>query len=167
MLFVGGPMGINAHGVAWFIDSVLPTVRRQVPEAELWLAGGICDRVRHVGPGVRLLGYVDALGDVYRRSALVINPQQFGTGISIKSIDALRHGRPLVTTASGARGLEDGAGTAFLQVGSADEFGQCVVSLLRDPAVSAAWAQRAATFARDYHERSLQALANVVNGVTA
>ncbi|HEX5963981.1 MAG TPA: glycosyltransferase family 4 protein [Gemmatimonadales bacterium] len=167
MLFVGGPMGINVHGIVWFIDSVLPMVRSQVPEAELWLAGGISDRVRRAAPGVRRLGYVDALEDVYRQSAVVVNPQQFGTGISIKSIDALRHGRPLVTTASGARGLEEGAGTAFLQAGSAEEFGRYLIDLLRDPMMRAAQAQRAATFARRYHQRSLQALADVVNGVSA
>ena len=108
MLFVGGPMGINVHGVTWFIDRVLPAVRRLVPDAELWLVGGIGERVGHAVPGVRRLGFVDALGDLYRRAAVVINPQQFGTGLSIKSVDALLHGRPLVTTASGARGLEDG-----------------------------------------------------------
>jgi hypothetical protein len=93
----------------------------------------------------------------------VINPQQFGTGLSIKGVDALLHGRPLVTTASGARGLEDGAGTAFLQAGSAQHFAGLVVELLRDPERRAALAARAAEFARHYHRRNLQALADVVS----
>jgi hypothetical protein len=97
----------------------------------------------------------------------VINPQQFGTGLSIKSVDALLHGRPLVTTVSGARGLEDGAGTAFLQASSAEEFAEVVVGLLRDTAQAAALARRAAAFARAYHERNLQALADVVGAAAA
>jgi len=164
MLFVGGPMGINVHGMSWFIDQVLPAVRRQVPQAELWLVGGISGRIRGAVPGVRRFGFVEALEDPYRRAAAVINPQQFGTGLSIKSIDALRHGRPLVTTASGARGLEDGAGTAFLQAESAEAFAGQLVQLLRDPAWASALARRAADFARSYHQRSLQALADVVRG---
>jgi len=164
MLFVGGPMGINVHGVTWFIDHVLPDVRRHVPEAELWLVGGICDRIRSAAPGVRRFGFVDALEALYRQAAVVINPQQFGTGLSIKSVDALLHGRPLVTTASGARGLEEGVGAAFLQAGSAEEFGGLLVELLREPARGAALAERGADFARRYHQRSLQALADVVNG---
>jgi polysaccharide biosynthesis protein PslH len=166
MLFVGGPMGINVHGVAWFIDRVFPTVRRYVPDAELWLVGGVSSRVRGTAPGLRRFGFVEAVEDLYRRAAVVINPQQFGTGLSIKSIDALRHGRPLVTTAAGARGLEEGAGAAFLQAGSAEEFGELLVELLRDPAKAAALAEDAAEFARRYHQRSLQALADVVNGAT-
>ncbi len=167
ILFVGGPMGINVHGVTWFIDRVLPAVRRRVPDAELWLVGGIGERVGHAVPGVRRLGFVDALGDLYRRAAVVINPQQFGTGLSIKSVDALLHGRPLVTTASGARGLEEGAGSAFRQAESAEQFGAILVELLRDPAQAGGLAMRATEFAHEYHQRNLRALADVVSGPEA
>jgi glycosyltransferase involved in cell wall biosynthesis len=167
MLFVGGPMGINVHGVTWFIDQVLPLVRRHVPEAELWLVGGICDRVGKAMPGVRRFGFADSLDDFYRRVAVVINPQQFGTGLSIKSVEALAHGVPLVTTASGARGLEEAAGVAFLQAESAGDFGECLVQLLREPAQREALAGRGAAFASRYHQRNLQALADVVNGAGA
>jgi glycosyltransferase involved in cell wall biosynthesis len=163
VLFVGGPMGINVHGVSWFIDRVLPLLRRQVPEAELWLVGGICDRIG-TAAGVRRFGFVDSLHDVYRRAAVVVNPQQFGTGLSIKSIDALLHGAALVTSASGARGLEAGAASAFLVAESAEEFGDYLAELLREPARREALAARGAAFASRYHERNLQALADVVNG---
>jgi len=162
VLFVGGPMGINVHGVSWFIERVLPAVRRRVPRAELWLAGGIGRRIRSSAPGLRRLGFVDRLADVYQQATVLINPQQFGTGLSIKSVDALRHGRPLVTTASGARGLEAGAGTAFLQADSAEEFGERLVELLRDPAAGAALGARAGEFAREYYATSLRALADAV-----
>jgi polysaccharide biosynthesis protein PslH len=167
MLFVGGPMGINVHGLTWFIDQVLPLVRRDVPEAELWLVGGICGRFGKDMPGVRRFGFVDRLDDLYRRAAAVINPQRFGTGLSIKSVDALAHGAPLVTTASGARGLEEGAGTAFLQADSAGEFGECLVQLLREPVQAEALAARGAAFASRYYQRNLQTLADVVNGTGA
>jgi polysaccharide biosynthesis protein PslH len=164
ILFVGSSMGINLHGVRWFIEHVLPRVRRQVPQAELWLVGGIADRVNRSGPGVRRWGFVEAVDDLYRRAAVVINPQQFGTGLSIKSIDALRHGRPLVTTPAGARGLEQGGGVAFSQAESATEFAAAIIELLRDPARAAALAQRAVAFVEEYHRRNLKVLAEVVNG---
>jgi polysaccharide biosynthesis protein PslH len=163
ILFVGGPMGINVHAMTWFTGRVLPAVRRRVPEAELWLAGGIGARVGPEVAGVRRLGFVDSLGDVYRRAAIVINPQQFGTGLSIKSVDALLHGRPLVTTVSGARGLENGVGTAFRQADSADAFAESLIELLGDPAGAAALAARAGEFARAYHARQVRALADVVS----
>jgi hypothetical protein len=162
LLFVGGPMNINVHGVTWLIEHVLPVVRRRVPEAELWLAGGIGDRMQGSPEGVRRLGFVDALGELYRQARVIVNPQQFGTGLSIKSVDALLHGRPLVTTESGGRGLEDGAGEAFRQASSAEEFAAQVTDLLLDPGAAASLGDRASAFARAYHERNVRALAGVV-----
>lgn len=162
MLFVGGPMGINVHGVRWFLERILPAVRRRVPASELWLVGGIGQRVGHGVAGVRRLGFVESLGEVYRQAAVVINPQQFGTGLSIKSVDALLHGRPLVTTPSGARGLEDGAGAAFRQAESAEAFGEAVIELLTDPARASALGGSAREFARAYHQRQVEALSGAV-----
>jgi glycosyltransferase involved in cell wall biosynthesis len=162
MLFVGGPMGINVHGITWFIDRVLPAVRQRVPDAELWLAGGIGARIRGSPPGVRRLGFVESLADAYRQAGAVINPQQFGTGLSIKSVDALLHGRPLVTTASGSRGLEDGVDVAFRLASSGEEFASHLIELLLSPSLAAALADRARSFACAYHERNVQALADTL-----
>ena len=163
LLFVGGPMGINVHGVNWFIEKVLPSVLKLVPDAELWLVGAICSRIRDgASPRLRRFGFVDEVEDLYRQAAVVINPQQFGTGLSIKSIDALRNGRPMVTTPSGARGLEEGAGPAFLQAGTASEFAHLVIDLLRNPDRAAALATGARDFAHRYYQRNLDSLATVV-----
>lgn len=166
ILFVGGPMGINVHGIRWFIEQVLPTVRRHVPDAELWLVGGIGGRIGGQIPGVRRFGFIDSAGDMYRRAAAVINPQRFGTGLSIKSVEALLHGRPLVTTASGARGLEDGANLAYRRAESGEEFATALVELLRDLGQRTVLAGRALEFAHEYHRRNLQALADVVSAST-
>jgi glycosyltransferase involved in cell wall biosynthesis len=167
LLFVGGPMGINTHGIDWFIEEVLPRVRTEVPQAELWLVGGICDHVRRPPPGVRRLGFVDDLDAVYRSATLAINPQRFGTGLSIKSVDALRRGVPLVSTATGARGLEAAAGKAFLQGDTAEEVARHVVTVLEDPEAAAALARRASAFAHAYYADNLRTLASAVEGRAA
>jgi glycosyltransferase involved in cell wall biosynthesis len=165
MLFVGGPMSINGHGVAWFIQKVLPRVRSWQPDSELWLAGGISRHFPGAPPGVRRLGYVEDVSELYERASVVINPQQFGTGLSIKCVEALLHGRPLVTTASGARGLEEGDGSAFLTARSADEFGDHLLTLMQDPKRAALLELNAASFAQRYHQENTQTLAEVVGSV--
>jgi hypothetical protein len=75
----------------------------------------------------------------------------------------MAHGAPLVATAAGARGLEEGAGSAFLQADSPEAFGECLVGLLRDPAEAEALAARGAAFAGEYYRRNVEALAAVVN----
>lgn len=167
MLFVGGPMGINVHGIEWFLEEVLPEVRREMPGAELWLVGGICDAVRRTPPGVRRMGFVPDVEPLYRRASVVINPQRFGTGLSIKSIDALRRGMPLVTTSTGARGLRDEDADVLLEADAAEAFAAHVLHVLRNPAAADELGRRALQFARDYHERNLRALAEVVEGRSA
>jgi hypothetical protein len=54
----------------------------------------------------RLVGSVDALSDFYKDCDVVINPERGGTGIKIKSLDAMAHGMPLLTTVAGAIGLQ-------------------------------------------------------------
>ena len=58
--------------------------------------------------------------------------------------------------------MEEGAGIAFLQAESAEEFAELLVALLQDPVRRAVLADRATEFARTYHQRNLQALADVV-----
>jgi glycosyltransferase involved in cell wall biosynthesis len=166
VLFVGGPMGINVHGVTWFIEQVLPLLRRRVPQVELWLVGGIGDRFRGDVAGVRRLGFVERLDELYGQVAAVINPQRFGTGLSIKSVEAMAHGAPLVATVTGARGLEEGAGTAFLQADTPEAFSECLIGLLRDPVHAETLAARGAAFAGEYYRRNVRALAAAVNGAS-
>lgn len=82
-------------------------------KAELIVGGGLCDRLSafatkdalsRIKP--RLVGSVDALTDFYKDCDVVINPERGGTGIKIKSLDAMAHGMPLLTTVAGAIGLE-------------------------------------------------------------
>lgn len=82
-------------------------------KAELIVGGGLCDRLSafvtkdilsRVNP--RLVGSVDALSDFYKDCDVVINPERGGTGIKIKSLDAMAHGMPLLTTVAGATGLQ-------------------------------------------------------------
>jgi hypothetical protein len=55
--------------------------------------------------GVRIVGEVDSVRELYSDCSLVINPVVAGTGIKIKTIEALCHFRPLVTWPSGVEGI--------------------------------------------------------------
>ena len=57
----------------------------------------------------------------------MLAPMRFGTGLKIKTIEALGWGKALVATPSGCTGIEDGQGTAYLQGATAEEFaGHCI-----------------------------------------
>jgi hypothetical protein len=158
-LFVGSSgTGINLQAVTWYAEQVFPLVRAALADAEFWVAGGICGDFANTQAGVRKLGYVSDLKEVYRQAAVVVNPVQMGSGLPIKSIEALAAGRPLVASPSGARGLTTGAGSSFLVADGAAEFANAVIGLMKNPDRRAALAASARTFAEQRNRENLERL---------
>jgi glycosyltransferase involved in cell wall biosynthesis len=74
----------------------------------LVIAGGVCDRIRDLaGDGIEIIGRVERLEDFYKSVDLVINPMMFGTGLKIKTVEALSFGAPLVSTRAGMSGITE------------------------------------------------------------
>jgi hypothetical protein len=74
--------------------------------AELCLAGTICESIKKHNEIFDIIGKVDELDDFYREVDLVINPMVGGTGLKIKSLEALSYGLPLVGTVDAMVGIE-------------------------------------------------------------
>jgi glycosyltransferase involved in cell wall biosynthesis len=69
------------------------------------VAGSICDRLEAgIGPFASI-GRVGDLDEFYDQVDIVINPMQFGTGLKIKSVEALFQGLPLIATRAAMAGL--------------------------------------------------------------
>jgi hypothetical protein len=165
ILLVGSYNPINLAALEWFVEQVLPHVLARCPGAELAVAGSICSRAVE-RPGTRLLGRVDQLADAYAAAQVVINPMQFGTGLKIKSVEALGHARALVTTPCGAEGLEAGAGRAFRVAADPMAFADQLSELLLHPERALALARDGHAFAVDYNaaiRQRLQALFGSAN----
>jgi glycosyltransferase involved in cell wall biosynthesis len=76
-----------------------------VPDAELHVIGTVGEAVEPVLPRVRLLGKVEDLARAYAAARVVINPSVAGTGLKIKTLEALACLRPIVVWPSGVDGL--------------------------------------------------------------
>ncbi len=111
----GNPM--NVKGLADFLSFCWPLVRRDVPDAEFLVVGAVGDSVQHLPDGVRVLGRVEDLGPLYAAARVVINPAVAGTGLKIKTIEALCQLRPVVCWPSGADGVAEEA-RAFCHIAS-------------------------------------------------
>jgi len=110
ILFVGSDHIPNREGINWFLKHVYePFLSKR--KIRMAIVGRVCDHVKFHSPYVELLGVVNgsphALKDVYYDSKVVVVPILEGTGISIKTLEALAMGRAVVSTPIGARGLED------------------------------------------------------------
>ncbi|WP_431283408.1 glycosyltransferase [Humitalea sp. 24SJ18S-53] len=131
VLFIGNNYAPNLEGIARFIRDAWPALRAQVPDARLWVVGTVGDTLTNAPPGVEILGRVDDLQAVYDQAAVVINPVDVGTGVSIKLIEALCNGRATVTTSVGIRGMR-GAEEAVI-VAEMPQMAEVVGGLLQSP----------------------------------
>jgi glycosyltransferase involved in cell wall biosynthesis len=134
VLYVGSSNPFNIHGLCQFLTHAWPQILSQLPLARLRVVGS-CPPIEGVdGQRVIYVGRVsdEDLRNEYRTAHVVINPQVAGTGLKIKCVEALTAGCAIVMNETGADGLEEGAGRAFLLARGWPEFAQQVVQILTD-----------------------------------
>ena len=148
VLFIGSNTAPNVQGLAWLLDAVWPLIRTAAPDATLMVAGSVCGQIGPPPPGVRLLGLVDDLGGLYRDAAVVVSPLRIGSGLKIKLVEALGHGKAIVATSVTMQGVEDIAGRAVIVADEAAGFAGAVLDLLAGPARRAELAAQALAVAR-------------------
>ena len=93
IMFLSGNNGFNQNGIKWFIKEVFPLVLKRFPDAKLKIGGGICKvmpELKNV-EGVDMLGYVDSVNEFYKLGDVAINPVYQGTGLKIKTFEALSY----------------------------------------------------------------------------
>lgn len=105
ILFIGSAHESNINGIAFFITKVWPLLRKSVPKISMTLGGKICGTIRPP-PRVRCIPFVSSLDRFYSDGRVAVSPMFDGTGLKIKSVEALAHGVPVVTTSIAAEGLE-------------------------------------------------------------
>ena len=158
LLYIGSNNHANQDAMTGCLQEIWPGLHRQHPTARLLVAGGVCESLGQPPPGVELRGQVASLDGLYAAAHIVINPMRAGTGLKIKCLEALSHGKPLVTTPVGAAGLETGAGDAFLVGPDSAGVARHCLELMQSPARRSDLATRAMEFIKDWNCRQAAAL---------
>jgi glycosyltransferase involved in cell wall biosynthesis len=101
----------NRSAARVLVDDIWPQLRPQLPGWELILAGPGSDifvaGLSAPAVGVRGLGYVDDLGELFASCRVFLAPLTEGGGIKIKILEAMGRGLPVVTTPIGAEGITE------------------------------------------------------------
>lgn len=152
VLYVGGYNGANIDGLRRFLEHVWPRVRARCPQAHLRVCGYVYRAFNSaVFDNVEFAGHVQDVETEYAQAAVVINPSWIGTGLKIKSVEALTRGKPLVTTTKGIEGLPDDAKLGAQVCDNDETFASRTAQLLSDGTAR----QRAAAAARSFAEAHL------------
>jgi hypothetical protein len=131
--FIGGESPFNVEAVLFFCREVLPLIREHRPGFKFLIAGGIGAPLACIGstwPGVEVCGYLPDARSFYQQVRLVVVPLLSGTGVSIKTQEALDSGKHVVSTSVGARGLASCRGHTRLSIADkAEDFARQVLAL--------------------------------------
>src|SRR5262249_11929239 len=126
----------NEDAILYFIDTILPRIRRDVPGASLAVVGrNPSARLRAAAEraGVLVTGTVDDVRPFVREADVYVVPMRAGGGTRLKLFEALALAKPVVSTSIGAEGLALAPGREVLIADAPRDFACAVVSLLRDP----------------------------------
>lgn len=125
----------NVDAAVYFARSVLPLIARQVPDVRLMLVGNAppAQVQALAGRTVTVTGRVPDVGAYLDSATVVLCPLRVGGGVKVKMLQALAHGKAIVTTSVGTQGLGPEIRDAAVVADDAAAMAAGVVSLLRDP----------------------------------
>ena len=120
----------TASAIRRLVGDVWPRVRGLAPDARLRIAGRGTDALVSGAEGVEALG-TSLCGRVPARPLGPALPLERGSGMKVKVLEAIASGLPVVTTASGAEGID---ASALVVEPDPERMAGAAVSILRDEA---------------------------------
>jgi sugar transferase (PEP-CTERM/EpsH1 system associated) len=138
LVFIGSMDWLpNEDAILYFVDTILPLIKRQCPEVSLEVVGRSPSRklqaLAEREKSVRLTGWVEDIRPFVARGSICIVPLRIGGGTRLKIFEAMAMSKAVVSTSVGAEGLPVRAGENILLADTPNDFAYSVVSLLRDP----------------------------------
>jgi hypothetical protein len=132
-VFLAGSANLlNVTGLRDFLRFCWPSVLEQVPDAQLRVAGGVGRAAPPDEKSVEVLGHVPDLTAEYRAARVVINPTVAGTGLKIKTVEALANLRPVVGWPHNRDGLPDTFSDFVYEAANWGDFAQELIRKLRE-----------------------------------
>ena len=124
----------NVAAARFLADEVMPLVLRGEPRARLVLCGMNPNRevLALKSQHTDVTGFVPSVAPYLARAAVYANPLRFGAGTSLKVLEALASGLPLVSTAVGVRGFGLHSGRDYREADSAEDFAREILDAFRD-----------------------------------
>lgn len=148
VLMVGSDNQFNVRGATHFLERIWPGVREAIPGASLHVVGKLSRCLETSDPSVSLLGYVDSIEAEYRAACAVVNPCLHGTGLKIKTIEALAWGKAHVGWPVSADGIVELGNLPYPIARDDADFVSALVGFLGDAALRARHEVAARAFAQ-------------------
>ncbi len=138
LLFVGGfGHSPNLDAVEWFCANVWPLVLQQMPDAVFTIVGSNPpESIRALQSGtIDVKGFVSEkeLAAIYKKTKMAVIPLRYGAGVKGKTVEAMYHGLPIVSTSFGVEGMPDGWMSFLQPANNAAAFAGEILRLYHSP----------------------------------
>lgn len=144
----------NVDAVQHLVSEILPRVRTQVPDVELYIVGmDPSPAVRRLADGHRVVvtGRVDDVRPYLADAALAVAPLRVARGVQNKVLEAMAMRVPVVASLAAFQGISAHADRDLLVARDSDAFSRATIRLLRDPAAREAVAAAGRTCVEKNH----------------
>ena len=134
ILFFSGSGRLNTNAIMWFIESVFALMLEKDNSVKLLIGGKICQVLEKFisHKNIELKGVFDNPSDFYALGDVVINPVSEGSGLKIKTIEAVSHGKAVVVDRHSLKGVYSPESFPVFPVSSAEQYADCIISLLEN-----------------------------------
>ena len=126
----------NRSAIENFINNVWLPFYPTAQHIQLTIAGSVCSGLKPQqldAKNIVRAPELDSAERFYGSVDVVVNPIEFGSGLKIKNVEAIAHGKPLITTSHGAHGFIDAPHASVLVADQPKEW-QAAIDRLSDPA---------------------------------
>jgi glycosyltransferase involved in cell wall biosynthesis len=106
VLIVASNNYLNVTGVQDFVDYTWPLIKQVNSEVRLRIVGRITENITTYDSSIDLCGFVEDLNVEYSNAQVIVNPVRVGTGLKIKTIEALSWGKAHVAWPVAVDGIE-------------------------------------------------------------
>jgi glycosyltransferase involved in cell wall biosynthesis len=110
VLYLGHGNPFNIQGAKWFLDFVFPYLKQNISITFCgkMISGLSADyRSKIIQGGITTIEFAENLDVLYSKTKVVMVPILGGTGMKIKTVEAMVHGIPVVSTLFGMDGFPD------------------------------------------------------------
>ena len=146
----------NYEAFKLILEYIAPEVRKHSDNIEFLLAG--TDVPKFIKGNVKSLGFVDNLSELFAMCSIAIVPILKATGISVKTLDYMAAGLPIIVTKQIAKGigLENDKHAIVLDTAD-DSFITAILSLVSDKKKRDSLSQNALNLIkREYNRENIQ-----------
>ena len=158
ILVVGSDNPLNIHGLNEFIRNSWPAVRGRFPDAILRVIGKVGNHLFTNEISIKKIGWVADLDCEYKKAAIVINPTVAGTGLKIKTVEALCHAKAFVGSPNSVDGIIYEGESPFVVGENWDDFSTKILWLLEDVVARRKLQEKAWRYAKEnFHSEKVYA----------